>query len=192
MSLTMIAMCWNQRSLLRESTGMGMPLGARVFRQFDGLSPSLIFTTRMRRPKTPSSCSYSRPRLLCQKPFRRSGLWNRSRRRGPCRRPSCRRSLPPWINASWERAGRESAASANRTVKAMSEASLTELKSLAAYLSGLSRKSQGCYWPDCMPGPSHIVRLLPIPSRDRLLDACSGSLPARRRSGGRRRAARWP
>ena len=35
MSLTMMATCWNQRSLLRESTGAGRPCGARILGQLD-------------------------------------------------------------------------------------------------------------------------------------------------------------
>ena len=31
----MMAMCWNQRSLLRESTGIGRPLRRQVFGQFE-------------------------------------------------------------------------------------------------------------------------------------------------------------
>src|SRR5437867_11394590 len=37
MSLTMIARCWNERSLLRASGGIGRPRGARNFRQLDRL-----------------------------------------------------------------------------------------------------------------------------------------------------------
>ena len=41
MSLTMIATCWNQRSLLRESTGAGRPSGARNSRQLEVLIAEL-------------------------------------------------------------------------------------------------------------------------------------------------------
>src|SRR2546425_1037343 len=61
MSLTMIAICWNQRSLLRESTGIGRPFGARYSVSSMDSSPSLILTIRMRSPKTPVTCSYSSP-----------------------------------------------------------------------------------------------------------------------------------
>ena len=53
MSLTMIAMCWNQRSLPRESAGTGRPRGARYSVSSIDSSPSRIRTTRMRRPNTP-------------------------------------------------------------------------------------------------------------------------------------------
>src|SRR2546428_639406 len=51
MSLTIIATRWNQRSLLRESTGMGLPLGVKYSVSSIDSSPSRILTTRIRRPK---------------------------------------------------------------------------------------------------------------------------------------------
>ena len=48
MSLTMIAMCWNQRSLLRESTGIGRPRGVRYSVSSIVSSPRRILTTRIR------------------------------------------------------------------------------------------------------------------------------------------------
>ena len=37
----MMAMCWNQRSLLRESTGIGRPFGREILGEFDGLVAQL-------------------------------------------------------------------------------------------------------------------------------------------------------
>src|SRR5207249_192920 len=61
MSLTMIAMCWNERSLLRASGGIGRPRGARYSVSSIASSPSRRRTTRMRSPNTPSRCSYCSP-----------------------------------------------------------------------------------------------------------------------------------
>src|SRR2546428_13267182 len=47
MSLTMIARCWNERSLLRASGGIGQPRGARYSVSSIASSPSRRRTTRM-------------------------------------------------------------------------------------------------------------------------------------------------
>jgi hypothetical protein len=57
MSLVMIAMCWNQASLLRESAGAARPRGARYSVSSMRSLPSRITTTRARNPKTPERCS---------------------------------------------------------------------------------------------------------------------------------------
>jgi len=61
MSLTMMATCWNQRSLLRESAGIGRPRGARYSVSTIDSSPRRMVTTRIRSAKTPSRCSYASP-----------------------------------------------------------------------------------------------------------------------------------
>src|SRR5262249_39955245 len=51
MSLTMIATCWNQRSLLLESAGIGRPRGVRYSVSSTCSSPSRIRTTRSPEPE---------------------------------------------------------------------------------------------------------------------------------------------
>src|SRR5207237_4762465 len=69
MSLTTMAICWNQRSLLRESTGMGRPCGARYSVRSINSSPNFMRTTRIRAPKTPCSRSYSLPAASTSETF---------------------------------------------------------------------------------------------------------------------------
>ena len=57
MSEVMMAMCWNQRALLRASTGMGRLRGASYSVSSMNSVPSFMRTTRMRSPKTPCKCS---------------------------------------------------------------------------------------------------------------------------------------
>ena len=66
---TMIAMCWNQRSLLLESAGIGRPFGVKYSVSSIDSSPSFMRTTRARTPNSPCRCSYSEPKISLSDTF---------------------------------------------------------------------------------------------------------------------------
>ena len=100
----MIATCWNQRSLRRESAGIGRPSRREVLDELDLLGAEAhARDPRMRRPKTPSSARRRRPRPRLARPSRTSAPPSRKRRSGrdrrrrssPSRRPSRAAGPPP-------------------------------------------------------------------------------------------------
>ena len=62
MSLTTMAICWNQASLLLDHTGMSRPVGGETYWVSSMIcSPSLICTIRILALNTPTRASYSLP-----------------------------------------------------------------------------------------------------------------------------------
>ena len=92
MSLTMIATCWNQRSLLRESAGIGRPRGARYSASSSASSPSAAARPAARARTRRAGARRRRPRPRRPTPSEAEHAGVELAARDPCRRPSCRRS----------------------------------------------------------------------------------------------------
>ena len=89
MSLTMIATCWNQRSLLRESTGTGRPSGARNCISSSRSSSELQAHDPHAQAEEALRAARMAPlRPRRRRPSRTSARSRRSRPTGPCRPPT--------------------------------------------------------------------------------------------------------